>query len=81
VRDGISLTQAGHPTVVFVHDVFERAARAQASELGLPDLKIHVYPQFKPGLPDDAEAAKAEQAVRELPALLEGTEEIHGSAR
>ncbi|MCE9641680.1 MAG: hypothetical protein K8S22_16305 [Betaproteobacteria bacterium] len=49
MRDGIYLTKAGHPTVVFVHDFFEKAARAQAKALGMPDLKIYVYPQHKAG--------------------------------
>jgi hypothetical protein len=49
VRDGIFLTKAGHPTVVFVNDFFEKAARAQAKALGLPELKIFVYPQHKAG--------------------------------
>jgi len=71
VRDGIFLTRSGHPTVVFVHDFFERAARAQAKALGLPELKIFVYPQHKPGDYDAAEAAKGVQAAHDLPGLLE----------
>ena len=71
MRDGVSLSRAGHPTVVFVHDFFERAARAQARALGMPDLKIYVYPQFKPGDSEEVEAAKAAKAVAELPAILE----------
>ena len=71
MRDGIFLTQAGHPTVVFVHDFFERAARAQARALGLPDLKIYVYPQHKPDDSDAIEAAKARKAADEFPRLLE----------
>jgi hypothetical protein len=49
VRDGVFFAKAGHPTLVFVHDNFEKAARAQAKALGLPDLDIYVYPQNKPG--------------------------------
>ncbi len=57
--------------MVFVHDFFERAARAQAKALGLPELKIFVYPQHQPGDYNAAEAAKGVQAAHELPALLE----------
>ncbi len=71
MRDGIFLTRAGHPTLVFVHDFFERAARAQAQALGMPELKLYVYPQHQPGDYDAAEAAKGVQAAHDLPRLLE----------
>jgi hypothetical protein len=74
VRDGIFFTRAGHPTLVFVHDFFERAARAQAKALGLPELKIYVYPQHQPGDYEAAEAAKGVKAAHELRALLESRE-------
>lgn len=57
--------------MVFVHDFFERAARAQAKALGLPELKIFVYPQHQPGDYDAAEAAKGVKAAHELPGFLE----------
>ena len=71
MRDGIFLAKAGHPTLVFVHDFFERAARAQAQALGMPELKIYVYPQHKAGDYDAAEAAKGVQAAHDLPRWLE----------
>jgi hypothetical protein len=71
VRDGIFFTRSGHPTLVFVHDFFERAARAQAKALGLPELNIYVYPQHKSGDYEADEAAKGVQAARELPGLLQ----------
>jgi hypothetical protein len=70
VRDGIALSRAGHPVVVLVHDNFERAARAQAAGLRIPDLRIYVYPQYKPGDPLDKEADKALQAAIDFPKLL-----------
>ena len=70
MRDGIALTRAGHPTVVFVHDYFERAARAQAQALGLPELKIYVYPQHKAGDFEAAEEVKGVKAAHELPRLM-----------
>jgi hypothetical protein len=71
VRDGIFFTKAGHPTLVFVHDFFERAARAQAQALGMPELDIYVYPQHKSGDYDAEEALKGTRAARELPRLFE----------
>ncbi len=61
---------AGHPTLVLVHDVFERAAKAQASALGMPDLRMYVFTQHRPGEPDEVEAAKAAQAAEALPKAL-----------
>ena len=71
MRDGIYLAKAGHPTVVFVHDFFEKAARAQAKALGMPDLKIYVYPQHKAGDFEAGEAVKGVKAARELREWLE----------
>ena len=58
--------------VVFVHDNFERAARAQAAGLRIADLRIYVYPQYIPGDSLAKEADKALRAVREFPSLLGG---------
>lgn len=44
MRDAIQLEQAGKPTVTIAYDVFESAARAQASALGYPDLPLLVVP-------------------------------------
>ena len=71
MRDGIALSRAGHPVVVFVHDNFDRAARAQAAVLRIADLKIYVYPQYQRDAPPSREAEKAVQAVKEIPKLLE----------
>ena len=70
MRDGIALRKSGHPTLVLVHDVFERAARAQATALGMPDLRIYVFPQYRPTEPDEVEAAKAAQAAEALASAL-----------
>ncbi len=70
MRDGIALKSAGHPALVLVHDVFERAAQAQAKALGMPDLRIYVFPQQRPGEPDEVEAAKAARAAEALPEAL-----------
>jgi hypothetical protein len=57
---------------VFVYDNFERAARAQAAALGMPDLRICVYPQYKPGDPLPPEALKAADAAQAFPGMLVG---------
>ncbi|OGA38942.1 MAG: hypothetical protein A3G24_12430 [Betaproteobacteria bacterium RIFCSPLOWO2_12_FULL_62_13] len=66
----VPLSQAGRPVVVFVYDNFERAARAQAKALGVPDLRIYIYPQYRPGDPSPPEAAKAIKAAADFPQLL-----------
>ena len=71
MRDGIFFTKAGHPTVVFVHDFFERAARAQAAALGMPELELYVYPQHKSGDYEAEEIEKGIKAAHDLPAILE----------
>ena len=71
MRDGIALTKAGHPVVVLVHDNFERAARAQAAALGVPDLRLLVFQHYEPGDDPALEVDKATRAVGELPGLLE----------
>lgn len=71
MRDGIFFTKAGQPTLVFVNDFFERAARAQAQALGMPDLHIYVYPQHKTGDFEAEEAAKGLRAAHDVPKLLE----------
>jgi hypothetical protein len=73
VRDAINVSKNGRPVVLFVYNHFERAARAQANGLGAPDLKIYVFPQYKPGeaySPEEAE--KAVKAAAEFPELLLG---------
>lgn len=57
--------------MVLVHDVFERAARAQATTLGMPDLRMYVFSQRRPADPEEVEAAKAARAVEALSALLQ----------
>jgi hypothetical protein len=61
VRDGINLTKAGRPAIVFAHHHFERAARAQAKGLGVPDLRLYVYQQYTPGV--DSLRYEEEKAV------------------
>ena len=70
MRDGVFFAKAGHPTLVFVHDNFEQAARAQARALGLPELNIYVYPQHKPGDFEQEEKHKGMLAANALVSRL-----------
>ncbi len=73
MRDAISVSKSGHPAVLFVYNHFEKAARAQATALGVPELKIYVFPQYKPGnayAPEEAD--KAVKAADEFPQMLLG---------
>ena len=65
--------KAGKPVIVFTHDRFERAARAQATGLGMADLRLYVYPQFEvANLQSSVEEEKALKAVAEFPKLIVG---------
>ena len=65
--------KAGKPVVVFTHDRFERAARAQAAGLGMADLRLYVYPQFEvANLQSSVEEEKALKAMEEFPKLILG---------
>jgi hypothetical protein len=73
VRDAINVSKNGRPVVLFVYNHFERAARAQAKGLGALDLKVYVFPQYKPGAaysPEETE--KAVTAAAQFPQLLLG---------
>ena len=70
MRDGSALTEAGQPVIVLVHDNFGRAARAQASALGVSDLRIYAYPHFEPGDDLALEVEKARRAAHEFPKLF-----------
>ncbi len=62
MRDGINLERAGVPAVVISHNVFEKAARAQSNALGLPELRLIIYPQPR-GEQDEVEGAQAAREV------------------
>lgn len=62
MRDGVNLERAGVPAIVISHNVFEKAARAQSNALGMPDLRLIVYPQPK-GQQDEVEGAEAAHHV------------------
>ena len=70
MRDGINLERAGVPAIVVSHEVFEKAARAQSAALGLPELRLIIYPQPK-GIEHEVEGAESARIVTDqLLALL-----------
>ena len=74
MRDAINVSKAGRPAVLFVYNHFEKAALAQARGLGVADLKIYVFPQYKPGEAySPEEATKAVTAAEEFPKMLLNT--------
>lgn len=66
--DSIALERRGVPTVLFVTEVFEAAARAQAAQAGMPELPIIVIPH-RVGWQTEDEVR--ESAERSLPQVLE----------
>ncbi len=62
MRDGINLERAGVPAIVVSHEVFEKAARAQSQALGLPELRLIIYPQPK-GIEHEVEGAESARIV------------------
>ena len=75
MRDGVAIFKAGLPAVVVVQTSFETAARAQAKIQGVPNLNILVIPHVNVNLPNAeqavAEAAMAQSATQQLPAMIE----------
>ena len=71
MRDGINLENKGVPAVVISHNVFGKAAQAQSSALGLPELRVIIYDQPK-GKPDDVEGALfAKRVVDQLEVMVQ----------
>ena len=73
MHDSIRLESLGIPTVPVATDVFQTAARAQASALGRPDLDaVYVPHPIQDQNPEEI-AARAEAVVAELAARLTGS--------
>ena len=73
MRDTVNMVKLGIPSVVFVHEPFERLARAQMRQLGIEDSKpfVIVYPVDRPSA-DSPETVrkKATEQLRRIPDLL-----------
>jgi len=77
VRDTVNLFKQGFPVVGLVHAPFEKLARLQAAQLGVPDAPIFAYPQDLPDK-DSAEVveARAREAVERAARFLLGNERV-----
>jgi hypothetical protein len=66
VLDSIALERRGVPTVLFVTEVFEVAARAQAKQAGMPNLPIIVIPHRVGWQSEEEVRASAEEVLPEV---------------
>ncbi len=48
MRDTVNMVRQGIPAVGLVHEPFEKLARMQVVQLGMPDAPILIYPQDLP---------------------------------
>ena len=77
MRDTVNMVQQGVPAVGLVHKPFEKLAKMQAVQLGMPDAPLLIYPQDLPSKdPADQVQKKAEEvAERVIDMLLSQTGE------
>jgi hypothetical protein len=71
------MVRLGIPSVVFVHEPFEKLARAQMRQLGIEDSKtfVLVYPVDRPSADaPDVVREKAKDQVARIPDLLTSQE-------
>lgn len=68
MRDTVNLAQQGIPVIGLIHEPFEKLARLQAKQLGMPDVPLYIYSQDLPSK-DPAELVRkkaedfAEQSI------------------
>ena len=48
MRDTVNLAQQGVPVIGLIHQPFEKLARMQAKQLGMPDAPLFMYSQDLP---------------------------------
>jgi len=71
VRDTVNMVQQGVPAVGLVHKPFEKLARMQATQLGMPDAPLLIYPQDLPSKdPSDFVQKKAEAIAEQVVDML-----------
>ena len=74
MRDTVNVLRRGTPAVGHVHEPFERLARAQAAQLGMPRLALLIYPQDLPGTDGGVVVeARARDVAARAAALLRET--------
>ena len=65
------MVQQGVPSIGFIHGPFEKLARMQAKQLGMPDAPLLIYPQDLPSKdPADFVLKKAEGIAEQMVGLL-----------
>ena len=65
------MVQQGVPAVGLVHEPFEKLARMQAIQLGMPDAPLLIYPQDLPSKdPADFVQKKAEELAERVINIL-----------
>jgi hypothetical protein len=79
VRDTVNLAQQGVPVIGLIHQPFEKLARMQAIQLGMPDAPLFMYSQDLPSK-DSAELVqkKAEDIAEQAISIMLGQ---HGDAK
>jgi hypothetical protein len=73
VRDTVNMVQQGIPAVGLIHKPFEKLAKMQATQLGMPDAPLLIYSQDLPSKdPADFVQKKAEDVSEQVVAMLIG---------
>jgi hypothetical protein len=71
VRDTVNMVQQGIPAVGLIHKPFEKLAKMQATQLGMPDAPLLIYSQDLPSKdPADFVQKKAEDVSEQVVAML-----------
>ena len=71
MRDTVNMVQQGVPTVGLIHHPFEKLAKMQATQLGMPDAPILIYPQDLPSKdPAEVVQKKAEEVAQRAVEIL-----------
>jgi hypothetical protein len=79
VRDTVNLAQQGIPVIGLIHQPFEKLARMQARQLGMPDAPLLMYSQDLPSKdPADLVQQKAEDIAEQAIDIVLGQ---HGDAK
>lgn len=65
------MVQQGIPSVGFIHQPFEKLAKMQATQLGMPEAPLLIYPQDLPSKdPADFVQKKAEEISEIISGML-----------
>jgi hypothetical protein len=73
VRDTVNMVRQGIPSVGLVHEPFQKLARMQCVQLGMPDAPILIYPQDLPSKdPPELVARKAQEVAERATDMLLG---------